>query len=226
MRLRRIFVAVFGLAAAVHAATIVSTFGPGQTFQPPPGLTIGGGVLRGDPPPNQGVTQAFQFGTAVSSQLTQVDLALRYFSIPGAAGGPANLDVSIESDNLGKPGTAIETIHLTNVLGSVSFTPGIVTATSVSHPVLAAGTPYWLVVAPPDLLNTAFDWLISPNPSPTQFATRLGNGAWITGVTPQPLAFDVIGGPASSTPEPFSGVLIATGVAAFCLLRRSQHRST
>jgi hypothetical protein len=46
--------AVFTVAA--RSSVIIDTFGPGDVFYPPPGETIGGGILRGDPPPNQGVT--------------------------------------------------------------------------------------------------------------------------------------------------------------------------
>jgi hypothetical protein len=213
------FACAFMCATISHAATIVSTFGPGQSFQPPPGLTIGGGILRHDRPPNAGVTQAFEFTPSTTSQLDQIDLALQDIFLAGLAAGPANLDITLANDNLGQPGTALEAIDLTNVLGSIPFQPGIVTATSPSHPLLLAGTPYWLVVAPPDLLNTAFDWLISPiNPLPTLSASRLGNAPWVTGVTSQPLAFDVIG-EAATVPEPFSCLLGAAGLALIGLLR-------
>jgi hypothetical protein len=211
------------LLAVGHAATIVTTFGPGQSFTSPPGQTIGGGILRGDPPPNTGVTQAFGFVPGTSSQLGQIDLALQYLFLAGIANGPANLDVAIANDNLGQPGTPLETIHLMNVLGGIPFHPGIVTATSSTHPLLMAGTSYWLVVAPPDLLHTAFDWLISPiNPLPTPFASRLGNSAWVTGVTPQPLAFDVVGVGASAVPEPWTWTLMGTGLAALGLFRKGK----
>lgn len=205
-----------------HAETIVSTFGPGQSFQPPPGIVIGGGVLRNDPPANAGVTQAFEFTPPTTSQLSQVDLALRYIFLAGRATGPASLDITIASDDLGQPGAAVETIALNNVLGGVPLQPGVVTATSLAQPSLVAGTPYWLVVAPPDLLNTAFDWLISPiNPLPTDSASRLGSGAWVTGVATQPLAFDVIG--TAAVPEPCSLLLAGAGLALIVFRQCALH---
>jgi hypothetical protein len=217
--------ALFAIVS-VQAATIVSTFGPGQSFQSPPGLTIGGGILRGDQPPQQGVTAAFEFTASATLSLTQIDLAMQYFLLAGRATGAANLDVSIANNNLGQPGTPLETIHLMNALGSVPFTPGIVTALSSSHPLLQAGTPYWLVVAPPDLLNTAFDWLISPiNPLPTLQASRLGNGPWVTGVTPQPLAFDVIGTTSAPVPEPSTGpMMLLAALGGLAIWRRTPAR--
>jgi len=204
-----------------HADTIVSTFGAGQSFQPPPGVVIGGGVLRNDPLPDAGVTQAFEFTPSTTSQLSQIDLALRYIFLAGRATGPASLDITIANDDLGKPGGVIETIALNDVLGSVPLQPGLVTATSVAHPSLVAGTPYWLVVVPPDLLNTAFDWLISPiNPLPTESASRLGSGAWVTGVATQPL--DVIG-TAAAVPEPCSLLLAGAGLALIAFRRSARH---
>ena len=189
------------------SSVIVDTFGPGNAFQPPPGEIIGGGILRGDPPPNQGLTQAFEFTPVAPTFLSSVQLALRYVYLPGRATGPANLDVSIALDNAGTPGAALETIHLTDVLGGVAFAPGVISASSELNPVLQAGTSYWLVVAPPDLLNSAFDWLISPQTNlSVPAAERLGMSNWTTFSSTQPLAFRVTG--TTEIPEPRSAVLI------------------
>src|SRR5215467_8335198 len=69
-----LMVAVFTVAA--RSSVIIDTFGPGDTFQPPPGELIGGGMLRGDPPPNQGVTQAFEFTPVTPMFFSSVQLAL------------------------------------------------------------------------------------------------------------------------------------------------------
>ena len=202
-----VLMAALTLAVAGWSSVIVDTFGPGSTFQPPPGEIIGGGILRGDPPPNQGVTQAFEFTPVAPTFLGSVQLALRYVFVPGQATGPANLDVSIALDNAGTPGGALETVHLTNVLLGVAFTPGVVSASSGLNPLLQAGTPYWLVVAPPDLLNTAFDWLISPRTDLlVPAAERLGMSNWTTFNSAQPLAFRVTG--TAEVPEPRSAILI------------------
>lgn len=217
--------AALTLPVAGWSSVIVDTFGPGSNFQPPPGEIIGGGVLRSDPPPNQGVTQAFEFTPVVSTSLSSVELALRYVFVLGRATGPANLDVSIALDNAGTPGGALETVHLTNVLGGVAFAPGVVSANSGLNPLLQAGTPYWLVVAPPDLLNTAFDWLISPRTDlVVPAAERLGMSAWTTFNSRQPLAFRVNG--TAEVPEPRSAILtlcVLLGIASW-KVRASQAR--
>lgn len=204
---RAVLMLAAAFAVAGGSSVIVDTFGPGNTFQPPPGEIIGGGILRGDPPPNQGVTQAFEFMLATPMFLSSVDLALRYVFVPGRATGPADLDVSIAVDNGGTPGGPLETVHLTNVLGGVAFAPGVVSASSALNPLLQAGTCYWLVVAPPDLLNSAFDWLISPREDLSVLAAeRLGMSSWTTFTSTQPLAFRVSG--TIEMPEPSSALLI------------------
>ena len=120
------------------------------------------------------------------------------------------------------------TIHLTNVLGGVAFAQGVVSASSELNPLLQTGTSYWLVVAPPDLLNTAFEWLISPRTDLlVPAASRSGISHWMTSNSTQPLAFRVTG--TTEVPEPRSAVLIL-GVmlslfiwAASTALRRLSH---
>jgi hypothetical protein len=226
MTLVRAAVVVAAFAVAGWSSVIVDTFGPGNAFQQPPGETIGGGMLRGDPPPNQGVTQAFEFTPVAPTFFNSVQLALQYLSIPGLATGPAALDVSIDLDNAGVPGGALETIHLTNVLDGVPFAPDVVSANSVLNPLLQAQTPYWLVVAPPDLLNTAFDWLISPRTDLSiPAAERLGSSDWTTFNTTQPLAFRVTG--TTEAPEPRSAVLIMSVLLVlFIFGALQQHRDS
>jgi hypothetical protein len=205
--------------AAARSSVIIDTFGPGDAFHPPPGETIGGGILLGDPAPNQGVTQAFEFIPATPTSLGSVQLALQYIFVPGSATGPADLDVSIALNNAGAPGGTLETIHLTNVLDGVPFAPGVVSANSALNPLLQAGTPYWFVVAPPDLLNTAFDWLISARTDLLiPAAERLGMSNWTTFNTAQPLAFRVTG--TTEVPEPRSAVLILSVLLGLFIGRR------
>jgi hypothetical protein len=197
--------AVFTVAGG--GSVIIDTFGPGNIFQPPPGELIGGGMLRGDLPPNQGVTPAFEFTPVTPTLFSSVQLALRYVFVAGRATGPPDLDVSIALDNAGEPGGALETIHLTNVLGGVALAPAVVSANSELNPLLQAGTSYWLIVAPPDLVNSAFDWLISPQMGlSVPAAERLGMSNWATFSSTQPLAFQVTGNTEIS--EPRSAVLI------------------
>jgi uncharacterized protein (TIGR03437 family) len=143
--------------------TLFTTFGPAETFNATlPGLSVGAGVLGGFPVADGGITLALGFTPSVSANLSRVDLGMKYVYSADRADGPANLDVTIATDEWGLPGGAIEIIHITGALGSVPLAVGIVSATSVLQTLLQAGTQYWLVVAPPDLRNTTFEWLPSP----------------------------------------------------------------
>jgi hypothetical protein len=140
-----------------------------------------------------------------------------YISIPGSASGPADLDVSIALDGGNQPGAILETIHLVNLFGGAPFASGVVLAPSVSHPVLNGFSPYWLVVAPPDLLNTAFDWKISAIPLVIPQASRLGSDPWATNPN-QALAFRING--LAAVPEAGTWYLAAAGLALLGVLRR------
>jgi PEP-CTERM motif len=208
----------------IWGATIVNTFGVGNSFVSP-GFTVGGGIFpRHDPPPNQGVSAAWEFQATFSAILDEIDLAVQYTSpLVGGSGAP-NLDVSLFSNLANQPGLSIETIHLTNVNGG-STTTGIASALSVSHPLLTAGTDYWLVVAPPDLLNTAFDWKLSPisNTGVIGEASSLGNAPWQSFATNGGgNAFIVTG---TQVPEPTTFALGLLGILALHLLARRQRDS-
>jgi hypothetical protein len=206
------------LAQTTWAATIVfDTLGPSNQVAPGPGLTVGGGILRGDPPGDAGVTAAEGFPALPGATLGNVQLAVQYTFIAGRATGPANLDVSIAADAGNKPGVVLETIHLTNIFNSVPNASGIVEADSVLHPSLSGPGPYWLVVAPPDLLNTAFSWSISALSVTTPQATHLGSDPWPTGAPNQALAFRITAAPVSAiptTPAPPAWILVLIGLAA------------
>src|SRR5204863_7778377 len=96
---------------------IFDTLGPLNQVQPGPGLTVGGGILRGDPPGHQGATYAEAFPGTPTAILDSIELFVQYISIPGLASGPANLDVSIAKDGGNQPGMILETIHLLNLFG-------------------------------------------------------------------------------------------------------------
>ena len=148
---------------ASRGQTLFSTFGPAETFQASvPGASVGAGVLGGFPVSDQGILVAVAFTPSVSANLSRVGLGMQYVYVTDKATGPANLNVAIAADEGGSPGAAIETMQVTGALGSIPNAVGIVTANSVLQPFLMAGTRYWVVVAPPDLRNTAFDWLFNP----------------------------------------------------------------
>jgi PEP-CTERM motif len=210
MKIWRCLLVLASFIPATWAGPIIfDTLGPLNLVAPGPGLTVGAGILRGDPVGHQGATYAEAFpppppGMALGS----IDLFVQYLDIPGLATGPANLDVSIAADGINQPGAILETIHLTNIFNSVPFASGVITANSVLHPLSSGPAPYWLIVAPPDLLNTAFDWKISAAPLTIPLASRLGADPWSTSPN-QALAFRIT---AADVPEPASWFLAAAGL--------------
>jgi hypothetical protein len=211
-------VVLFFLAQTSWAATVVfDAIGPSNTVAPGPGLTIGGGILRGDPPGDAGVTAAEAFPAVPGATLGNIQLAVQYTYIAGRATGPANLNVSIAADAGNKPGVILETIALTNIFNSVPNASGIVEADSVLHPSLSGPGQYWIVVAPPDLLNTAFNWSISALTLTVPQSTHLGADPWPAGAPNQALAFRITAAPVSSiptTPVPPTWILVLIGLTA------------
>src|SRR5580692_8698033 len=116
MRSMRGLVLLVILAGTTCAAQVIfDTIGPSNQVPSGPGLTVGGGILRGDPPAHAGITVAEGFPPLPAVRLGKIELAVEYFFISGKATGPANLDVSIAADGGNKPGVILETIHLTNI---------------------------------------------------------------------------------------------------------------
>jgi hypothetical protein len=192
----------FIAASMMWADTIVDTFGPGNSILPGL-LTVGGGIFpRHDPPPNQGATVANEFQPTFSATLDEIDLDAAFLWNPSGIEAPS-LDVSVFSDMGGQPGVPIETILLSDVNGGGS-TLDIVSAVSSLHPLLTAGTDYWLVIAPPDLLNTAFNIGISPLSSGfIATAGKLGNEPWqVFDQIEGGVATVITGTPVVPTPEP------------------------
>jgi hypothetical protein len=201
-----------------HGQTVFSTFGPEEAFDSVlPGPSVGAGVLGGFPAADGGITLACAFTPAVSAYLSRVDLGMEYKYDPVKASGPANLYVIIAADEYGLPGAEIETIQVTNALGGIANAMGIVSANSAARPWLQAGTQYWLVVAPPDLRNTVFDWLLSPQPNLEVLSTsELQNIPWARSNYAVALAFGIFGAQ-SAGPQPAigaGGVVDAAGFRA------------
>lgn len=200
--------------------TIIDTFGPGNSILPA-GITVGGGIFpRHDPPPNQGATVANEFQPTFSATLDEIDLDVAFLRNPSGIEAP-NLDVSLFSNVGGEPGVPIETILLTDVNGGAS-TFDIVSAVSSLHPLLIAGTDYWLVIAPPDLLNTAFNVGLSPLSSGfIASAGKLGDEPWqVFDQTQGGVATLITGTPIVPTPEPAFVAWESLTIFSICLLAR------
>jgi uncharacterized protein (TIGR03437 family) len=205
---------------AIPQQLLFSTLGPGESFPPGPGFTVGGGELW-KMTGNNGSIGAAAFTPSITAPFHHADFSLQYMYEPTLnMTGPPDITFTLTSDDGGVPGTTIETIPVTNVSDG-SMAAAIVTATSLLHPVLQSGMQYWFVVAPPNLLQTAYAWALGPTDAQNQM--RIGQslfrltavdtnwGAQSGGsstVLPQGLGLAVYGG----TANPPTAAILANGI--------------
>ena len=160
-RFRWLACALLACGTAPAQQILFTTLGPGESFPGIPSLSIGAGEfwnLSG----NNGAILAAAFTPSVTVPFSHADFALSYNYVAYKdLTGPPDLDVTLAEDAGGAPGDTIETIHITNAFGGSTYS-AILTASSALHPVLQQGVQYWLVLAPPDLLHTAFTWMLGP----------------------------------------------------------------
>lgn len=176
---------------------------------------------------NSGVSEAIGVSFAVPNQNYTFEDAQLVLLLNS---GQNTVDINLQTDNSGMPsGNVLETIELNNAL---TVSPGVITFTSSSNPVLDALQTYWLVAYFPAPLTKA-GWVANiegDNSSPAgnlAFNTAdSATGPWSSAVSglPRP-AFEIDGSPGGVVPppppvvpEPASLVLFGTGIAALGFL--------
>ena len=192
--------------------TIFSNLGAGDSYNGSTGWTLG--------TPDSG-TDYFVDGSAFTVGATSLNLS----TIEVAAGltaGTNQLTINLDADSGGNPGAVIESFTINGAMpgfGSVSA-GSLVTATSVLHPLLTAGSQYWVVLSVP---NDGMTWAAWNQNSigDTGPLCRSANGSPLNGSTNVRGAM-LITGLSSSVPEPSSIVMVSTAAVMIlgCGLRR------
>lgn len=194
------------LAAQRPSASQVlfSNFGVGDTFD-----TVLGWTQGYDTPPH---VQGHDFSPSSTAQLNSVEIALNL-----ASGPQTGILLKLFSDAAGQPGALLEQWDISGMLGYVFTTTGIVTVSSVSKPLLTAGTTYWLVPFVPTSTHAVWNWNSLADRG--SIASTTNNGTtWTVNTNHVRGAFRVVGG--AEVPEPGAWAFIVAGATGGLLLLR------
>lgn len=199
---RKRILAVLGVLSVfcvvpVRGDVVYSNFGLGMSFDNDPNDGWG---INGFIDPNGG-QQAIgeQFTPTGNYTFTDAQVAV------ALSGGPDSIDVFLQADSNGVPGTVIEEIPISG-LGP---TAAILTATSGLFPALTKGTPYWLtLVAGADGVVAGWNLNSIGDVSAAFAFTDAGTpvGPWDTGVLQIRGAFEIDG--TQLVPEPSTLLLL------------------
>lgn len=209
-------------AGILQADTIYSTFGPGFSF-----ATGTGAIVTNDPLADASV--AIAFTPTANYDLTSIEFVASDLF-------PEDLSpitIAIFADNGGQPGSQPLESFTTGSFGPFGEAALVTTVTSLSQPLLQAGTQYWIGMnaSPGDLMV----WNQSST-SAAGFSITDGSGNWSASDPAQgqgALEIDgdlvaAIAGPVAQTndspiftPEPLSWWLMASGLAVIARRARS-----
>ncbi len=215
-----ILIAVTILLNAVGQAgastVLYSTFGPGDSYNPFAGVSVGG-YLGEDQ--NFSVARPFSFAGTESYLLDSITLAA------GLNSSGANLlNVAITTDAGGVPGTVLESFSFTDQMWSFGFPDApLLVGTSITQPLLTPGTTYWITASAPDGTRAAWNETWPPVQGPLAFS--LNGGPWIP-TYDEFSSINVfrINGAGVATVVPAPGALLLGLVGLACLRRVRRRR--
>jgi hypothetical protein len=206
---------IWGAAIPSQADSIVfSNLGPGDSYQGGSGYTVG----------NLGAGGGYRvYGFAFTVGATSTDLGTIGVAV-GFVTGTNQLTINLDADSGGSPGSVIESFTLNGAMppfGTYSM-GNLVTATSVLHPLLTAGSQYWVVVSVPNDGTSQAAWALNSTGDMGPFAiysngTEIVNGTGLRG------AMLITG-----VPEPSSIVMVSISAVVIlgCGLRRRGRAKT
>ena len=195
MRLPLVLALAVCLGSTARATILYSTFGASDSYD----TSNGYGLSQ--------VPQAAAFTVSSTYQLTSVEVAT------DADSTSDQFTLLVESGST-EPGTVLDTISGLTFVRAVATS--IVTATSVSNPVLFPGTTYWVVLEVSPTSSGNGSWQFN-DISATGLEGFIFNDAWDVSTTALP-AFRVNGDP-FTVPEPGALSLAGIGLAVIGFIR-------
>jgi len=201
---------------AAPASTIFSDFGPSNTYNAGTGLGVSGPFVFSGERADRGS----RFTPASDAFLTSITVGT---AMETPAGGTKSIVLSLDSDQNGVPGQALETWTLDNLpfVFPCCQVQTVVASKTIS---LVAGTQYWLVAAPGGADTWAF-WGANSQGVMGQVAANSNGSAFFTFTDTLP-AFDVEG-QSQAVPEPSTMVTLAICICGLLIRnRRGTNRST
>jgi len=181
--------------ASASSITLASTFDAGLTFPAQPCCLSISNL--------QWVAVPFQ--PSVTATLDTADVGIGFVKGTGFL-------IDIDTNAGGAPGSLLETLPLPGI----SLIPFVGTGTSTLHPLLTAGTTYWLVLRPGS--QSAGGWAQNDR-GINGFVFSVNNGStWLTTTQATPI-FDINGTP-TGVPEPSTLGMILIGVLVVTIAGR------
>lgn len=202
--------------SAAKADMIFSNFGPDQSFDI---FAYGFGQVPTETS-RAYTASAFTVPAGPSFQLDDLTLAVSFSWFSTGQPSPQPFDVFVlDNSPTGTPGGIIESFTQT-VTAPVS--PSLFTITSASHPILAAGSQYWIALTTGSVTFPIIGggWVENSigDTGPVAQGTDLASLSFFVpgGLRP---AFEVDGTTLAAVPEPRSALLLGSGLLALSLIR-------
>jgi hypothetical protein len=211
----RLSVCLCALAASTPgdaAATVVFTnFGAGLSYDTSRGNPVGN-AFDGNT-----YAEASTFTSANPFVFDSLLIALSCTACPAAD----PFTVALSSDKSDQPGAAIESFAVLGAsLGALGARNAPLVFNSLLHPMLSAGTRYWITVIADAHDSVAWN-LNSTGDAADQAVSVDGGATWFSPSGNTPGAFEVL----SAVPEPGTVALAGAGLAWLLVRRRHRGRS-